>query len=214
MVISDDSKLQVMCKERDSLRLEIIEVEKHVYRSVFAFVTLAGVAASIYWNPSVVADTKARAALFFVLGQGEFFIALVVLLSVTTMLVHSGYAKTLEERINSLCQESLVLWESEVTPTFLFHPRGLYFCSYIILILFLALVAVLFILVTLDELGRWYAGVLAVELATIVILSFFLPREADRVAKYIGPKLGGALTPGSQPDRIADCACTAEEESE
>ncbi len=47
--MEDHHKLEAICQERHGLRLEIIEMERSMHKSVMLFLTLAGVAGTICW---------------------------------------------------------------------------------------------------------------------------------------------------------------------
>lgn len=77
--MNDSEKVEAMCQERNGLRLEIIDLGNGLRQAIFAFIAIAGVIASVYWEDSLVEDEAARLALLVGLSQVEFLLAMFAL---------------------------------------------------------------------------------------------------------------------------------------
>jgi len=176
--------LEALLHERVCLREDIVLMQRSMHQTIFAFVAVAGVAAGIYFNEKIVASDT-RPIILFALTQAEVFLALFALALIGNQNVHVGYCRAVERQINAVLGGNVVIWESEIVPAFIFHPRGTFFWSYILFSLSLVAVFIVFVAMAFQHVNQLAFGVvLTIELIALIVLTVFVHIEPFRVARY------------------------------
>lgn len=177
--------LDLICRERDSLRQELIEMEKAMHKTVFVFLTACVAFVGLYLNENIVKDPNTRNLLLLGLSQVEFSCWLFVACLMTNQNVHVGYISALEDRINEICECPMSLWDSHVTRRFIGSPRGAFFWATLVLVLFSFIIFVLCNVVVLKQLqSGWLAFILLFEVLVVFALLLAGLREPNRVQNF------------------------------
>lgn len=179
------TELAIICRERDSLRQELVEMEKAMHKTLFAFVAACVAFVGIYLDKTIITDSQARYLLLLGLTQVEFLAWLFVISLMNNQNVHAGYIRALEHRINEIVGHPVSFWDSEISRVFIASPRGMFFWSTFLLVVFSFLV---FGFCTVLVLGHFRSVWLGIALSFEVVLTFGLlvagVCEIDRVQAY------------------------------
>jgi hypothetical protein len=188
-----DSKCKVdaMCNERSNLRQEIIGFEHSSSQAMFGFYALVGALAGVYWKPELIKDEATKNIILFLISQIQFSLAVFVLTLSSVVQVEVGYIAALEEKINTLCNDTIAIWESRICREYIVHRRAPFLWG---TVLQTFLMIVLF--VTTLGLSIWKfshtltAVMILVELAIVIALLVFgviRGRQSSNSArKYLG----------------------------
>ena len=99
--------------------------------------------------------------------------------------VHVGHIRSLEKQINKITGVPLLIWESELTPRFLFSPRGAFFWACIILYVTIFGSFFFLMLVTLRKAGNiWLSALIIFELLISIGLGLFAHIEFRRAEDF------------------------------
>lgn len=129
-------KIDFLLREKNEQRVEILEINRTSFKTLFAFLTLLGVFAGIYLNENVFKNPEARTGVLFVLSQLQ-FLAVVFEISIASLQnVHVGYVRALEKRINRLAKCNISVWDTHVALEYIVKPKGAFFISQVVLSLF------------------------------------------------------------------------------
>lgn len=185
-----DILIDAINHERDGLRAEIIEYERSMHRAVLAFVTVAGIAAGFYFQKTGALDPSEKSTIFFMLSQVECFLSLFGIQLIAAQNMHAGYIRALEKKLNQLSGGTISIWESEIVPRYMGHPRGSFFWANVLFILSLVIVFVLFVYAAFSHINQMVYGiVLVVELLALLILLLFVAFDPDKIAKFAESRL-------------------------
>lgn len=204
--MSTSEKLALLGQERQQIRTAIIDLANLLAKVLLTFVTIS--AGGIWVAASdTVGQESLRELLTFVLSQIEFLLAIVSIMILCSMLVHAGYAKSIEDRINSLAKEHITLWESQIAPRFLGSLKGVYlYISALMVVILLVLYCVLLwhSARLIDNVLIWV--LFGVEAALALSLLTLSLRDFDRVYKYARDRFGCPfIEPQSAKDRPGPC---------
>ncbi|MES9903770.1 MAG: hypothetical protein ABW168_13980 [Sedimenticola sp.] len=182
-----DLKIKALCEERNGLRLEIIEMQRSMHRTILAFVAVSAATASIYWDADLLTDKNgSRSAVLVALSQFEFFLAVFGLSLVANQNVHGGYLRHTEEMINEILGDKVNMWQLEITPVFLGSKKGVMFWSTGVLTIFLmTLYVTLIYFVHLELRNTPYLVIMSLELVIVLIISSLVSNETERVWHYL-----------------------------
>jgi hypothetical protein len=186
-----DTLINAINHERDGLRNEIIQYESSMHRTMFAFITIAGVSAGIYFDKvGVSLSSSERPVILFLMSQVECFLSLFGMLLIAAQNMHAGYIRALEKKLNQLSGETISIWESEIVPRYMGHPRAAFFWANVLFVLSLVLVFLLFIAAAFSQINQMIYGVLLLtELFALATLLIFIAREPNKIAKFTEAKL-------------------------
>jgi len=138
MAISPSERLTVLTSEIQSLRSELVEMEKSTHRALITFLGVAAGAAAVAADPARWIIPQVRLDLAFLITQAEFVLALFALALVANLSTHAGYIAALEQQVNGLIGVHTVFWDSYISPRFIFGGRGGFDWSIRGLVLFFA----------------------------------------------------------------------------
>ena len=184
-MISDKDKIEIICRERDNLRLEIIEIAKHINKVVFAFLTVAVFVLGIYWDSRLLPNESLKSKVLFALSQIEFFLSVFAIALWANQRFQSGYIASLENKINSLCGETISFWESKMSMGYGFHPRSLFFWTTLIFIIMSLMLFIFLISMAFNQISSiWFGSMLTFEILVLIALMIGTYTEQRRVLKY------------------------------
>jgi len=184
-MIDDAAIVKLMSEERGGLRSEIMDMQKSMHQVVFAFVTVAGLVAGLYWNQQIVPDKTARNFLLFALTQVDYFFGLFLISLASNQNVHAAYIRALEGEINRLCGRPVNLWETSLTKRYLFSPRGAFFWIIGAGLVFLFVVFGFLVVVAFPAINTFLGGALLVlELSSLAAFAIWTLFETHFVTKY------------------------------
>lgn len=187
-------KIEIMLKERDSLRMEMISVSASMNRSIFIFLTTAAIAAGIYWSDKLAFQANARSILLFSLTQVEYFVLLFLLSRASNQSVHSGYLQSLERRINAVAGEVVGCWESVAVKHYVFHPKSSNFWALCVLVLMLFAFFGVCINGAFDMVNSMLFGILlTLEIALLVPIFVHIYFLRGIVSREVDLRLGESL---------------------
>jgi hypothetical protein len=135
-MVTTDKKIEVLCKEKDDHRNEISEMNKVLNNDFWLFLSVSASIITLFWNddgkmwPNI---TISRKAIIIVLTQVEFVLYLHTMISWILQRINSGYIAALEEKINDMCVEKLVFWESEMAQTFVANTKSSLFWAAVVM---------------------------------------------------------------------------------
>lgn len=185
-VVGSADKLKALCEERRDLRLEMIELQRGLQQTALLFITVAGVAATLYWSEKPLGDPTTRAYVIFCFSQVEVYLALFGTLLRANQRAHAVYIRELENRINATVGEPIALWETRASPS-LIH-RGVYLWCSLAFASFLVVLFFAFVILALAVVDRFVFGlIVAVEL--VAVIGLLLAVHLER-----GQGLGGINT--------------------
>lgn len=177
-------QLKAIISERDGLRNEIMLMVGNIHRAGFAFVTVVGVLAGIYFGQDIIRNKEYPILLLFLLTQIAVFLEFVVVALTANQNVHAGYIEALERKLNSLCNSNVCIWEHEINRNFLVTPKCSFALSLIAIIIFLLLSHTVFIVEALKNEKTEFATILLIELLLVMGLLYNSFRERYKVAEY------------------------------
>lgn len=181
----DIRKLESISNEMSAHRNEIIEMEKGFIRCAFGFVTIAIGLIGLILGKDIISNDILRDTLILCFTQIEFFIALVALALLSNLSIHAAYISCLEKKVNSLCQETILCWESELSPRYIFHPRGSYFWITFLLIIFFLSTYFFLIYMTFRALnGFGWKIFFTIETVILAVLLALILFERQKVIRH------------------------------
>jgi hypothetical protein len=181
----------------------MLELQRNLYRTVFAFVSVAAGMAVLYWAKPLDSTPNLGRAVLFSLSQVQVLLALFAVSLYGAQTVVGGYIAALEEQINAECKARTSIWESVLAPQYLLIPRsaaaagvwavGLFFLAYFVLFLALGLGLMR---------GIYVRIAMVVEVLVILCLVIWAHLDARRVRRFASRYLaeGAAAKPVSPND--------------
>jgi hypothetical protein len=144
--VNPADKLRVISDEREGLRPMLVTLQTSIHRSVFAFVTAAGVIIGVYWNKFLFPDAASKppplpehfqSNLMFLLTQLEFLLGLLVVGLLAQHNVAARYIAALEMKINLLAGDTITAFERSLAPRFYHRPSGVFWWTKAVMLVFL-----------------------------------------------------------------------------
>ena len=199
-MIEDSTKAELISAQIVSLRSELVEYAKVVHQAIFGWLALAGAMVGALWNEQVVPNQEIRAILTFAGAQVQLFLVLIVLAAASNQMAHAGAIAALEIRMNQLCGERLAIWDSEVSPNFMFtirsaFPLALTATTVLLIVNFVSLVVLARASIRND--GLWMF--VAVELLAIAVLVLRMFSEEARARNFALTEMRKSPPTGEQP---------------
>lgn len=187
--VNRDVLIDTILHERDGLRAELIEYEKSMHRSIFAFVAIGGVAMSIHFNKGAASNFTDGPILLFLLSQIEFFLSLFGMALIAGQSMHAGYISALEKKLNELAGATASIWESEIVPHYMMHPRGSFFFANLLLTFFSIAIFLAFVYLVISAASTniekiIYGVILIVELVVTIVIYVWSQLDTKRVARF------------------------------
>lgn len=170
MAIEARERLEVYLDERNSLRSEIVEIEKLIVAAGAAFWVGAGTFLTVYFGDLAGGPLANKGWVLFALSQFEVYCGVLMIAMLTNIAVHNGYVAAIEDAIKRLNGgTSVIAWESEVAKRFYGSSRAAFFwCAAFLVLLSVAILSILAVLAT-QKTGAPWTGYLAVAEAIFAI---------------------------------------------
>ena len=119
-------KAQLMSREMDRLRQEIVVGAHAFQRLVVVFLTAFVGIIGLYSGEGLVSEVH-KAALILLLSQVEVVLCLFSASFVSYQNVRIGYARALERKINDLANDNIIIWHSRISPRYMASPSCAFF---------------------------------------------------------------------------------------
>jgi hypothetical protein len=191
MPLSPSEQVAVISEERGQLRQEVVELEKLVSSSGFAFFTGLATFFGVYFSSGrLVSDPVVRGWVLFLLSQFEIFCGLLLIILLSNVSIHSGYIAALERKITRLHGTPLAVWESEIVPRFISSPSSALFWLSAFIYAFAIGVLLALVLLTMKQIRSTWPGILSlIEVCVVSVLGVRGSRAARGVRDLADKKL-------------------------
>jgi hypothetical protein len=198
-IVNDAVKLDILCREKESLRNVVVEHQRALNTVFITGVTVAGAFIATYFGKDMIALPDLRPKLLFGLAQLEFVLLFYAAMLNAGISAHAGYIRAIERKINSIAKEPLCIWDSEVAPVFVGSRRGVQFWlivalwgSFIVLFVFLVYIAIH------EFRNVLLSALVALESGVLIEMSVLSRLEPLRVARFAEGKFDVPKQPGGQ----------------
>ncbi len=181
----DNSRLEILLKAIEGLRVEILELNKAMHRAFFVVLTVSVIFGGTYFDKKIITDNIVRGILLFGLSQILFLLVLFAGACFANQNVHAGYIRSLEKRVNKIIGFPYLIWESEISPTFLYSARGAFFWICLVLYVCIFISFSFFMTVTLRFVDNiWLSALIILEILILFGLGIFLHFEFKRAEDF------------------------------
>lgn len=117
-------KIDILMREKDSQRGEVLEINRTYFMTLFVFFTVLSAFGGIYATDNVFKNPALRTATLFGISQLQWMLVVFSLGLLSLQNLHVGYMKALEAKINRLANDRLTIWDSEIACEFIGKPKG------------------------------------------------------------------------------------------
>jgi len=126
--MTEFEKAQLISKEMDRMRQEIIMNARSMHRTFFVFITAFVGIAGVYFGKGII-DERHKAVFILLLSQVEILLCLFLASLTCFQNVHAGYIRALEHKLNELAQDNISIWESKIVPKWMVRPSSAFFVT-------------------------------------------------------------------------------------
>ncbi len=194
--------VDLLCNEKDNLRVEVIEMQKSLHKALLGFITIGVAFSGILFQNPFSTDGKTLGFIIICLSQIEFAIALFCASVLTNVFVHSGYLAALDEEINKQVGLNISLWESNIHKHFLYSPKGVFFyCSAVVGIYYVLLFGTLIFYSVSYVASNIFFYLNLIEVGIILLLFGFSFNQRSKVKNHAKKVLGSPLEKEDKKER-------------
>lgn len=177
--------IDLLFKEKDDMRKEILQVEGSLLNIFIASMTALVALIGVYFSKDFIAIPSLKPQLLFALSQLEYLFIIIGILQTALINVHAGYICAIENKINSLANASISKWESSISPLFISSPKGISFWATSALWTCFIVVYIIINTMVYYSTRNSYIYILSiVEMVIALILSLLAISEKRRTAEY------------------------------
>lgn len=197
--IDTKTKIEILSKERDKLRDEMLSKQTSIRSMILAFLTIGAAMTGAALNNSLFANEENRSIFFLAMSQLEMVVLSVALSYWASQRVHAGYIAAVERRINHLANENLSLWESYVGREFFFSRRGMVFrgTALVIAMALSSLGALLFLGISRTH-HAIFAALVTIEALALLAATIAASRDSHKIEKIVSAAWDGEIISSSK----------------
>lgn len=183
-MVQDELKIDLLCREKRELRDEILEMQKSMHKVVFSFVTVAIAVIGVYYGDFFLQSSSYKDYFIFILIQVEFVFSLFLTSLIAHQSVSAGYIAVIEQKINYLCNEQLLIYESKIVKEYIFGTKGPFFYTTLLIVLFVFCIFVFLLFVGISIVKSYLIStILVIEVMSILLLLAWAFRNSQQVIK-------------------------------
>jgi len=119
--------IETICKEREELRQEILELTRTIAMSCAGCAAAFVSGMAVYFAPELISNQEHRVQVLVVLSQIVVLFGYVVIVCLINQGVHAGYIRALERFIEKLHGQKVAIWEHEIVKNHITSPRSAHF---------------------------------------------------------------------------------------